>query len=180
MISNNLEKYPPPPKKTQNTGRSFALAESYTMRLSCHPINFLWTRGVRARKEAKPPVFTENVCCYFLEEASAGVRRCLRGGLLALCTTSPSLPRTGIWWQTGFNLPAMSSWVQLLIAGCGGVACPVEEWVQVDGYDSERRRYGFLFLSAARVTNGGRKIVGNNEETASELWGKTDRYLGIM
>lgn len=66
-----------------------------------------------------------NFCCHFLEEASVGVKRCLWGGLVALCTTSPSLPPTGIWWQTRFNLPAMSSWVQLLIARCGGVTCLV-------------------------------------------------------
>lgn len=81
------------------------------------------TKWVRAQKEVKSPVL--NFYCHFLEEASVGVRGFLWGGLVALCTTSPSLPHTGIWWQTRFNLPAMSSWVQLLIAGCGGVTCLV-------------------------------------------------------
>lgn len=46
---------------------------SHMVLLSCHPINFLRTRGVRVPKEVKK----KNFCSHFLEEASVGVRRCL-------------------------------------------------------------------------------------------------------
>lgn len=79
--------------------------------------------SVRENATAKRRKAFRGKCWWdFREKVSVGVRRCLWTGLLALCTTSSTLPPTGIWWQTRFNLPAMSSWVQLLIALCGGVA----------------------------------------------------------
>lgn len=103
--------------ETKKNWKHFHFGWSNVVHLSCHPINFLPDKRSESAERGEACGFKAKFCCHFLQEASVGVRRCLWGGLVALCTTSPSLPPTGIWWQTRFNLPAMSSWVQLLIAG---------------------------------------------------------------
>lgn len=99
----------------------------------------------------------------FLEAMSVGVICFLRRGLVALCTTSSSLPPTGIWWQTRFNLPAMSSWVQLLIALCGGVTG--EKWILVVGYDSEQKEV-WIYVSLVYW-----------DLSHKHLWTETDEWL---
>lgn len=144
------------------------------------PNQFSPDKSRKSRERGEASCFNENFCCYFLEEASVGVSRCLWGGLVALCTMSPSLPHTGIWWQTRFNLPAMSSWVQLLIAGCGGVTCPVRnefKWMVMiqsrEGMDSgSSQRF--------RSQMAGEKWFIIRKKMASEVWNKTDQYLIII